>query len=671
MPHKAVSRNWTIVKKTILFSAGFYLIAILLCAAAIGIATEIILNNYFETMIISKGDVLTGRIEEMKSRAQQATAWFEKSPRLTSALKSGNRDTCVEVGKSAMSSFGFDYFVLTDKEGTVFCRAHAPEKFGDSIADQENIKNALAGQRTTSIEEGSVVKYSIRSGTPLRDDRGDIIGAVSTGYVLSNNEFADYMKKNLGCEVTVFSGTKRIATTLMKDGSRLVGTETTDPDVIETVLKRGERYNKETSILGKPFFASYHPLKDAHGKTTGMIFVGLNSEIKNHLERSLGLVQSAVFIIIGSLFILWHSVMLRNVLGRRLGEMTAFLHSIADGKADLTKRFDATHDDEIGVAMRYFNDFITALSTMVTVVRQVTDQLAIAAKEMTDYTMNFSENAQGQAASAEQITATIEEMSAGMDNVVTFTDRQYNNLNDLVERIESLSSIIKNMSDEIARSRTLSNEITEQAHSGEKSLGAMNDSMQKIFESSSHMVDIVSMIGDISDQINLLSLNAAIESARAGEHGRGFAVVADEISKLADQTAASIKDIDRLIKENTVEIENGRGSVSQSLEKIGGVIKGIAEINQHTATMYELMQNSVTENESVRDLSGKVREHSGQIKTATEEQGIAASEVSRSISTVNVHAQQIAANSEEMAGSAETLSGMAEELNNQMRVFKV
>ena len=664
-------QNMTIIRKTILFSTFFFAAALLLCAAAISISTTLILNGYFEPMIASKGDAITRQIDEMKLHSQEATAWFEKSSRLSSAYRSGNRQACIELGKNAMSSFGLDYFVLTDKEGKVFCRAHSPEKFGDSIAEQENIKNALAGKRTTFIEEGSVVKFSIRSGTPLRDERGNIIGAVSIGYVLSNNDFTDRMKNILGCEVTVFSGKSRIATTIMNSGVRVIGTEITDKNVFESVLNRGEVYNCETNIMGTPYFASYHPLKDAQGKTTGMIFVGLNAEVKSRLVARLGIIQSAVFILAGSFFIMGLFIMLRNVLGRRLGEMTGFLRTVAEGEADLTKRFDARYNDEVGTAMRYFNDFITSLSQMVIIVRQVTDQLSSAAREMTDYTMNFSENAQGQAASAEQITAAIEEMSAGMENVAEFAERQHVNLNDLVTRIASLSSIISSMSEEIQHSRELSNEITGQAHAGEESLSAMNASMQKIFESSHNMVGIVSMIGDISDQINLLSLNAAIESARAGEHGRGFAVVADEISKLADQTAASIKQIDLLIKDNTEEIENGRGSVKQSLEKIGGVIKGISEINARTDSMYELMQNGVKENEGVRENSGKLREHSGQIKIATEEQKISASEVARSISTVNTHSQTIAANSEEMAGSAETLAGMAEELKNQMQVFKI
>jgi len=199
----------------------------------------------------------------------------------------------------------------------------------------------------------------------------------------------------------------------------------------------------------------------------------------------------------------------------------------------------------------------------------------------------------------------------------------------------------------------------------------MNMIMKKITESSNKVSDIVGIIDDISNRINLLSLNAAIEAARAGEAGRGFAVVADEISKLADQTATSINDIDSLIKKNKDEISNGIKNVIDTVDNIGSVIEGVESINNMMGGIFSDMERQQAANESVNKSAEELMIRSDEVKNATGEQRTAVAEVMKSVTSMNELIQASAAGAEEMSANVNKLASMAENLKNRVNFFKV
>lgn len=211
------------------------------------------------------------------------------------------------------------------------------------------------------------------------------------------------------------------------------------------------------------------------------------------------------------------------------------------------------------------------LQELLASINEASANLAGASEELSSTASSFSENTQSQAAAAEEIMATIEEVAAGVDNVAGGAIDQYNRMQGLIERIRVLSETIIDMGTTIGMALNATRDITGYARNGEDSLNSMNNSMQKINSSSDEMTSIVGIINDISDRINLLSLNAAIEAARAGDAGRGFAVVADEISKLADQTSLSIKDIESHIKLNNDEISRGAVTVKSAVSTISRI----------------------------------------------------------------------------------------------------
>ena len=662
--------NTRISTKLIVMAVGFIFSFLVVVSISMIVIISGVLGDYMNGEVKVKAEVLAQNVENMKSKASAASEWISTSARLINAFRSGNRANAIETGKLAMRSMGFNYLVITDNAGNVFMRAHEPGKYGDNISNQIGIQKALKGEKTADLEEGAVVKFSVRAGTPIKD--GDkIIGAVSLGYVLSNNEFPDEQKRILGCDVTIFQKDTRISTSIIQNGKRLTGTKMEHPVILDTVIKQNKNYYGKATILGKPYHTVYMPLKDVNNNTFGMLFIGKEASVVNQLIYKLFLYQNVVLIILGVLFISFFYFFIRGILTRRLKAINERLEDIAEGEGNLTISLDILANDELGNLAGNFNKFVKKIRDVISDIMKISAELTRMSSQLSSTTEVFSDNAQTQASSVEEVNATTEELSAGMEFINDITKVQHESLSQMVEKMTELSNLINNMESKVKESYNLTKTMSDSAKTGENSIQTMNTSMNKINESSAKVSNIIQIITDISDKINLLSLNAAIESARAGEAGRGFAVVADEISKLADETAGSIKEIDQLIKLNNAEIIRGIEISDETNRIIGSIIKGVESITSMMNSMSGFMENQLDAKNKMNNVSEVVKVKTDEIKNATSEHLISTEEIVRATANINEMTQSIAAGAEEMASMSEEISGMADTLKSKVDFFKV
>ena len=302
--------------------------------------------------------------------------------------------------------------------------------------------------------------------------------------------------------------------------------------------------------------------------------------------------------------------------------------------------------------------------------KETSGQLAEMSRNLSGASVTFSETSHTQAASVEEITSAIEEISAGMDSMDSGSREQAGSLDLLISHMHDLSSIITEVG-QIARiTLGQTNSTSAEAKAGELSVQKMNSNLGKIVESSQDIKNIIGIIDDISDRINLLSLNAAIEAARAGDAGRGFAVVADEISKLADQTATSIKDIDNLIRASNDEVTRGMSDIMDVTAKITAVIESIDSISGGMKRIFEYVQKQVDVNAAVNAQSEKVKVKSTEITTAIGEQKTALDEIVKSISEINDTTQLMVTESDKIAEDSGTISSMSENLEEAINYIK-
>ncbi len=374
-----------------------------------------------------------------------------------------------------------------------------------------------------------------------------------------------------------------------------------------------------------------------------------------------------VFCIIVALSV---AIALTKTIQDKINIISGFLEKVGSGDLSSGTMIIAVMDDlarinqNIYVMKKNITDIISDISGISGTLEQSTD-------EISSITESFTSDTQNQAATVEEVTATMEEISASMDNISHSALDQLVRLKSLLSRIDELSSTIIGMEKQISEAISQIGGIANDARNGEQSLQEMNGIMDRISGSSHQMTGIIEIISDISDRINLLSLNAAIEAARAGDAGRGFAVVADEISKLADSTASSVKEIDKLIKGNEVEIEKGLLSVNNVVASISRITGGVSSMTGMVSRISDFMKKQVDTNRMVGEEAGIVRAKSEEIELATKEQKNAMSEVVISVNKINELTQSISAGSEELAANTKENADMADLLKSKVDRFKL
>ncbi len=304
------------------------------------------------------------------------------------------------------------------------------------------------------------------------------------------------------------------------------------------------------------------------------------------------------------------------------------------------------------------NTLIVRTKNAIITVKEMTGNLFANADSLAETSQMLERESQNQAASIEETTSANEELMANIENVATAAGRQAEKVSQTSAAMEELNAATKIVGDHSKNVSDETQHTVAEAKNTEKMLHTTTESIRQISKSSERIVDIVSIINDISDQINLLSLNASIEAARAGEHGKGFAIVAQEISKLADATAASTKEIEGVITTSRSEVSTGSSLVSQTAtaitemtHKIEIAAKLIGEIALSSTEQIRGSQQVMADVESINDMSD-------QIANATSEQKMTSQEILKAISKINESVQSV-------AGSAQLVAELASSMREQ------
>lgn len=487
-------------------------------------------------------------------------------------------------------------------------------------------------------------------------------------YIVNNNmEVVDLVHAMYGGGAAVFVGDSILVSNMpvFSDG-RGRGYQM-KPAIRKKVLEEARRYSGTERIEGKDHFVLYVPMI-AGGRPIGAYFSSVLQEEYLTGYSRIRVITILTGIII-AIIISYCSVLIANSITGKIAR--AVIATTAMAKGDLSQELSIRADDEAGVMISSLEQFRTALHEALCGIRNVMVRLYSASHDLGSSSESFSRTADGQIQESANLISAAEQISAGIKSVADRAAGQVGSMQGLLADMQTLDRGLSETERMLAELMSRSSIIRSEAELCNDSLNHMNSAMSEVDKSSREMMQILAIISEISEQINLLSLNASIEAARAGEYGRGFAVVAQEISGLADQTAGSVKHIGQLITASTRKTAEGKDRSAVSLNAIQGISRTIAEISNLIQSAFESMKLQVESGRRVGAVARTVSGMAGEISTTMEQQRLAVDSTVASIEEMKRHTEEIAREAHSIEEHSEEIERLSVDLEERIRFFRM
>lgn len=644
---------------------GFQLALFATCAILIVGSVSVLYMSASNRNVINQIDTersqmalttMNSMIKDYETQSAAAAEHLAANAEVIHAVQLGDAAAVKTAVSQSMKQMAtdVDFVTVVNGQGVVIART-LDDKTGDSVTGQANVAKALKGEIATVTETGADIKLAIRTGSPVKDSSGKIIGAISTGYSLVNTEFVDKMKSMTGSEFTIFVGDERVNTTIISNGQRAVGTKL-DQKIAKTVLDEKSQYFGSADILGVPHATAYQPIVDSNNQAIGIYFAGLSLEESNAAMRNATVISVVLELLLVLLAITLLLLFVRRTISRPLDEMAQVATQLAQGNLNIALEYRAKNelgiladalrstvsslqsyirdiseklhqmaqrDMRVQMDLEYVGDFApiqTALVQISSSLNQTLSLIDVASQQVNTGAEQVSAAAQALAAGASEQAATVQELTASIATVDQQAEANVQNVRQATEYVTQAAAGILQSNEEMQK---------------------LTRAMDEIRESSEQISSITKVIEDIALQTNILALNAAIEAARAGTAGKGFAVVADEVRNLAAKSAEAAK------------------QTAVLLQNAGGTVKEGGEIAENTSRV--LSQAG----EQAKMISVSIE----QVERGSVEQAGAIEQITLGLSQVSSVVQNNAATAEESSASSEELAAQAQALQQEVSKF--
>ncbi|MGC9494567.1 methyl-accepting chemotaxis protein [Vibrio genomosp. F10] len=624
-------------KSRIYFGVGALVAASLIVLGTLNILA--MRDNMVEGLVEKTSDKLSFHVSELEQMMQFKTRSIKNGAKsFNRQLSSEDNQRLVEL---LAQSSSLSNVIMTYEDGRAFMSLEG-EKYDFRQRDwYQNAKNArdvmITGVYQDQVTQQKVVSVT----TPVIQDGqfiGVLLGDVQLGDVVSavsNMRFA-------GGAATL---TDNKAVFFASDDPNDIGKTPSQISPNFTDMERAF-FSQQSGNLSFPYlgiqFDGYFERVNLSPDMywTLMVFVDKESALTtvyDAMYKSLMTGTLLLLVSFGAIFIILQYAY------RPLLKLKRAVLDLSNGTGDLTQRLKIEGEDDLAQISQGFNRFVENLQEMMLQISQASQNISVSAKQL--------------GATARENKGMLVTHSSETEQVVTAITEMSESARTVAENVNQSNRITEEASKEAESSLLIVNNAVSTVSALVTEVEDMSNSILRMNQDANKISNVLNVIGEISEQTNLLALNAAIEAARAGEQGRGFAVVADEVRALAGRTQNSTMEISEMLS----QLLGGTESVVKAMDSTKRQCQETADKTGEVSESLTVMSTSVKEIDDV----------STQIAAATEEQSTVAEELSRNMLSIRDIVESLVNSGQQTVQATELLNDTNDDLKRQVANFKL